>query len=217
MSRSTTEHYIPALRFGWLTSLYDPIIAWTLREATFKRRLVEQAGIKPGHRVLDVGCGTATLSILIKQAHTDAEVIGLDGDHKILEIARSKVTEAGVKVALEQGMAFDLPYSNDSFDRVVCTLLLHHLTRENKVRTLNEVFRVLRPGGELHVADFGKPQNALMYTISLVTRRFEEATDNVGGFLTELFRKAGFDPVEETARYMTIMGTLALYRAKKPA
>jgi SAM-dependent methyltransferase len=103
------------------------------------------------------------------------------------------------------------------FDRVVCTLLLHHLTRENKVRTLNEVFRVLRPGGELHVADFGKPQNALMYTISLVTRRFEEAADNVAGFLTELFWKAGFDAVEETARYMTIMGTLALYRAKKPA
>lgn len=57
------EHYTPALRFGWLTSLYDPVIGWTMREAAFKRRLVGKAGIKPSHRVLDLGCGTATLTI----------------------------------------------------------------------------------------------------------------------------------------------------------
>lgn len=57
------EHYIPALRFGWLTSLYDPVIAWTMRERTFKPRLVAQGGIEPGHRVLDLGCGPATLTI----------------------------------------------------------------------------------------------------------------------------------------------------------
>ena len=94
-------------------------------------------------------------------------------------------------------------------------MVFHHLTQENKVRSVKEVFRVLRLGGELHVADLGKPQNALMYLISLIIRRLEEALDNVKGLLPEMFRNAGFNQVEETARYMTIFGTIALYRARK--
>jgi len=212
----TSDKYIPAFSYGFLTPLYDFIMRWATRESTFKTRLVEQIKIEKGHRVLDIGCGTATLTILIKKTHPDAEVIGLDGDPKILEIARSKVTRAGQGILLNYGMVFELPYPDDSFDRVMSSMVFHHLTRENKVRSLREVFRVLRPGGELHVADFGKPQNALMYLISLVIRCLEETSDNVKGLLPEMLRNAGFDQVEETARYMTIFGTLALYRARKP-
>src|SRR5712692_4242664 len=93
--------YIPALKYDALTALYDPVVRWTTREATFKRRLVEQAGIKDGFRVLDLGCGTATLTIQVKQAHPGTDVIGLDGDAKILHIAREKVARAGLEVALE--------------------------------------------------------------------------------------------------------------------
>jgi ubiquinone/menaquinone biosynthesis C-methylase UbiE len=75
---------------------------------------------------------------------------------------------------------------------------------------------VLKPGGELHVADFGEPQNVFMRAISLVVRHFEEASDNVQGLLPEMFRKAGFEQVEETAHYMTIFGTLSLYKTRKP-
>ncbi len=71
---NTYAHYIPALRYDWLTPLYDPIVGWMMREAAFKCRLVEQARIESGHHVLDLGCGTATLTILVKQAHPDAEV-----------------------------------------------------------------------------------------------------------------------------------------------
>lgn len=210
------DKYIPALTYGWLTSFYDLLIRWTTGEATFKRSLVRQAQIQKGHRVLDLGCGTATLTIMIKKMHPEAEVIGLDGDPKILGIARAKVTKAGLDITLNQGMAFELPYDNSSFDRVISSLVFHHLTAENKKRTLREVFRVLQPDGELYVADFGKPSNILGYFISLITRWFEEARDNIKGLLPEMFREAGFDPVEELDRFNTMFGTLTIYRARKP-
>jgi len=207
--------YIPAFSHDFLTPLYDFMMQWAARETAFKPRMVERARIEKGHRVLDIGCGTATLTILIKRAHPEAEVTGLDGDPKILAIARSKVKKTGLDIALDYGMAFELPYPENSFYRVISSMVFHHLTRENKVRTLKEVFRVLKPGGELHVADLGKPQNALMYLPSLFIRRLEEASDNVKGLLPEMFRDAGFGQVEEIARYMTIFGTISLYRAIK--
>lgn len=210
------KDYIPALGLDWLTPLYDPLLRWGMQEETFKRHLINQAQIKPDHHVLDLGCGTGTLTIRIKQMHPEANVVGLDGDPNVLAIARAKAAKAGVGMALHQSMAFQLPYSGHAFDRVLSSLVLHHLTTDNKQRTIREVHRILRPGGELHVVDFGKPYSPFTYALSLVMQWFEEAADNVKGRLPEMFRDAGFDHVEEPARYTTMVGGLSLYRAQKP-
>ena len=94
-------------------------------------------------RVLDLGCGTGTLTIMIKQAHPEAEVVGLDGDPAVLEIARTKAMQAGVKISLDHGMAFHPPYQDNSFDRVLSSLVIHHLTTENKQRAMHEIYRIL--------------------------------------------------------------------------
>ena len=212
----TKQPYIPALGFDWLTRFYDPVIRATLREETFKRLLVEQARLQPGDDVLDLGCGTATLTIMLKKSCPGARVVGLDGDPKVLTIAREKIAAAGVDVELREGMAFAPPFTPGSFDRVVSSLVFHHLTSENKRRTLAKLREVLRPGGELHVADWGKPHNALMWVASLGIRWLdggETTADNLNGRLVGLMEEAGFSTAEEAHQEMTMFGTLSLYRA----
>jgi ubiquinone/menaquinone biosynthesis C-methylase UbiE len=213
------KEYIPALSYDLLTPLYDLVIRLTMPESRFKGRLIEQADIRESSRVLDLGCGTGTLTILIKKTHPDAKVVGLDGDPKILNIARTKAAKAGMELTFNKAMACELPYPDATFDRVVSSLVFHHLTRGDKVRALQEVFRVLRPDGELHVADWGKPQNMLMRVASLPLRIFdglETTRDNVNGLLPDMFRDAGFEEVKEPARFMTLFGTLSLYSTRKP-
>ena len=210
------DNYIPALGLDALTPLYDPVLNWVFQEMRFKQQLVNQANIQPGQRVLDLGCGTGTLTLLIKQAYPAAEVIGLDGDLTVLALARAKAEMGRVTLAFNAGMAFRLPYPDQAFDRVLTSLVLHHLTTENKQRTLHEVYRVLQPGGALYVLDFGRPHNALAYLISHIVRHFERVADNVEGLLPVMFGRAGFTPSEETAHFMTVAGTLTLYKAQKP-
>jgi len=210
--------YIPALSHDWLTPFYDTLIRWTMPESTFKRQLVTEARIKSDHLILDLGCGTATLSILIKTIHPNAGIVGIDGDSKILEIGRRKAENVGLYITFTQAMAFDLPHPDASFDRVLSSLMFHHLTHEDKVRAMKEVSRVLRRDGEIHIADFGKPQNLLMRVASFPWRLFDGSTttaDNVGGLLPELMRASGFVDVRESARYMTLFGTLSLYAGRK--
>ncbi len=85
------DKYVPALSFGMLTRLYDPVMKLAIPENKIKNSLVQHANIGKDKRILDLGCGTATLTILIKKSYPDADVIGLDGDPKILELARSNI------------------------------------------------------------------------------------------------------------------------------
>ena len=152
-----TERYIPALGYHWLTPLYDPLMNRFMHEEMLHSCLVLQADILPGMRVLDLGCGTGSLTTLIKQSHLKSQVYGLDADRQVLEIARTKTNHSGVDVTLEQGLAYQLPYSDGWFDRVLSSLVFHHLTSEQKQRAFSEIYRVLRPGGRFYLLDFGNP------------------------------------------------------------
>ena len=212
------EHYIPALSYDRLTFLYDPVVRLTTREAAFKAALLLQARIQPGQRVLDLACGTATLTIAIKRAHPQATVIGIDGDPTILRQAQTKAQRACAEIQFDEGLSYELPYAEESFDYVLSSLFFHHLTRENKLRTFTEVKRVLKPGGEIHIADWGAPQNVLMKLASQGIVLLDGATtkDNFAGKLPEFIRQSGFEDVEETRYFNSLFGTIRLHKAHKP-
>ena len=212
-----TQHeskFIPALSLKVLTPFYDTLFKWTMREELFKGRLIEQAKIRSGQRVLDLGCRTGTLTIMVKQAHPDSEVIGLDGDPQVLEIALQKAKQAGSPITFDEGMAYQLPYPDASFDRVLSSMVFHHLTNQDKERSLVEIYRVLKPDGELHLADFGVPHGFYAKIISFLMRRFERVDDNVNGRILQMFVKTKFS-VAKTAEFLTVFGTLALLRGTK--
>lgn len=212
---SSNVPYIPALRFHWLTPLFDPVLRYLMQETRFKKALVQAAEILPDQKVLDLGCGTATLSILIKQSYPDVDVTGLDIDPAVLQIGRSKAEKVGVRLTLDKGSAYDLPYQNHSFDRVVSSLLFHHLTTQNKQKTMKEVYRVLRPGGSFWIVDFGRPQGPWARLISPIMARLEEASDNHKGQLLAMLSLAGFSEPTSPVRCATIFGTLYLYSGHK--
>lgn len=219
MSKKQSQ-FIPALRYDWLTKLYDPLIRLTTRETAFKRRLVEVAHVQSKHRVLDLGCGTGTLALLILRTQVVAEVFGVDADDKVLKIAQGKAINSGSHLLLNAGMVFELPYAPNQFDRVFSSLLFHHLTQEAKQRTLQETLRVLKPGGQLCVADWGKPTNRLMRMLFFLVQLldgFATTTDNLNGLLPSMMRDAGFTEVREFGRFNTLFGTLRLHIAVKPA
>jgi SAM-dependent methyltransferase len=217
--KALSNSYIPALRYRWLTRFYDPIVRITTRERTFKEALLRQAEIQAGQRVLDLGCGTGTLATMVKCSYPTAEVFRLDADAETLKLAHAKTARVGLEVQLDQGLASALPYAAASFDRVLSNLFFHHLLDEVKDQAILEVRRILRPGGEFHIADWGKPTGTVMRLAFLgiqLLDGFATTRDSVRGVLPDILSLAGFDAVELTRNYSTIFGTLALYRARKP-
>jgi ubiquinone/menaquinone biosynthesis C-methylase UbiE len=206
--------FVPAMGYDFLTPLYDTMVALTLNERAVKQQLVDQARIAPGMTVVDLGCGTGTLVVMIKQTQPAANVIGVDVDAKILGIARAKIESAGVEVELRQGLVQEVGLAPASIDRVLTSLVLHHLTSEEKVSALRTLHGALKPGGELHVLDFGPPHNVLMSLVSAPFRYFDghsRTDDNFSGRMPQVIAQAGFRDVRERDHRMTAFGTIVLW------
>lgn len=147
------SRYLPALGRTSLAPFYDMIVGMTTRERRVKKALIEQANLSPGCRVLDLATGTGTLAILMNQGQPTLKLSALDGDATILARAASKAIAARVEVEWIHALSFALPFQAAYFDRIVSSHFFHHLTWGDKVRTVREALRVLRPSGELHEAD----------------------------------------------------------------
>ena len=187
-----------------------------MREGAWRPRLVRAVLAGDPRDVLDLGCGTGMLAIAIARSSERARVTGIDGDPQILRLARAKAGSDGVTYA--EGPADALPFEDASFDRVVTSLLLHHLVPPVKRAALAEARRVLRPGGRLHVADFGRPQDPLMRGLFAglqVLDGFPNTSDHPAGRIPGMIEAAGFGGVSRDARLRTAWGSFELLSATR--
>ena len=220
MATARPADYLPAARFEFLTPVFDVFVRATTRERAFKGRLLDQARLEGALDVLDVGAGTGTLAIWAMSREPQLRIRGLDGDPKILEQARRKAAKAGAEVEFDEGFSYALPYEDASFDRVLSSLFFHHLVLGDKERTIAEIARVLRPGGELHVADWGEPRSPWQRAGAVAIRRFDgdaPTRDNLAGRLPELFERGGLTDARELERVAAPLGVVSLYTARRPA
>jgi ubiquinone/menaquinone biosynthesis C-methylase UbiE len=217
VSVPTQDRYVHAAGRAWLTRVYDPVVALTVRERRFRGLLADRvlAGLPRGGTVVDVGCGTGTFAIALAERRPDAAVAGVDGDAEILALARAK--RGAERVVWRQGLAGALDLPGESTDAVVMSLLLHHLQPVAKRTALADARRVLRPGGTLHIADWGRPQDPLMraaFGVLQAIDGFANTRDHAAGRLPAFVADAGFADVTTYARLRTAWGSLELLSAQ---
>lgn len=217
MSATGGKHqrgYIPAAGFNWLLPLFDFVTRLTGADAA-RSALLQQAELRPGQQTLDIGCGTGTLAILLKQRHPQIEVVGLDPDPKALALARQKAQRVGVSTRFDQGFSDALEYPADSFDHVFSSFMFHHLRSYQKEETVREIRRVLKPGGYLHLLDFRGPNTG---DTRPVTRWFHSRSilrDNAETRILELLTRDGLAEAHVVHRQRVVFGLahVAYYQA----
>lgn len=200
----SARSYIPAAGRDWLLPFYDPL-QWLLGGQRIRRAMLDAAALRPGMRVLDVGCGTGSLVAELARSWPEVVVTGLDPDPLALARARGKLERAGREARLDEGFADDLPYPEASFDRVFSSFMFHHLSREVKEGMLREVRRVLAPGGALHLVDFGGEERAHGLLAHFI-HSHDDVGDNFGGGIPRLMQEAGFGRVREVSSRRTLFG-----------
>jgi ubiquinone/menaquinone biosynthesis C-methylase UbiE len=206
--------YLPAAGHDALLPAYD-LISWLFGAPKLHRQLLELADLCSGQRVLEIGCGTGNLTVLAKRRRPDIEIVGLDPDP--LALARGTRKAAGLTgVRFDRGYSQELPYPDGSFDRVLSSLMLHHLEGDARRRTAEEALRVLRPGGALYLLDIGGRVSPADGFLARRMMRSEHLRQNLGDAIPRLLRDAGFtDCVELTHRVSWRMARVTFYRAAR--
>jgi len=204
MTKVSPSHhdYLPAAGHDFLLPFYD-VLSKLAGVGRLHRELIDGASLSSGQQVLEVGCGTGNLSVQAKRAVPGIALTATDPDPLALRRARKKSAD----IAFEQAFAERLPYPDGSFDRVLSSLMLHHLDYGAKAAALAEILRVTTPGGSLHVVDFVGPRHGLL---SHGMRDAQIASD-VPGMLSE----AGFEVVEEMGHRSTHVGTVGFWKAAR--
>lgn len=200
------REFLPAAGRDVFLPLYDPLVS-LMGFGRAARELIAQANVERDHSVLDLGCGTGTLIVMLKRQYPAVEAVGLDPDAKALQRARNKAKRAEVSLQFDQGFADELPYGERSFDRVISSFMFHHLDEQERERTSREALRVLKPGGAFHLLDFVTDDSAHGFFERLIGGHALMKT-NTNERLLQLLQRAGFTNVTKVKDGSMLFGLM---------
>lgn len=217
---ATSRGFTPAAGVRWLTPLYDAGIAVGTRERRWRRLLVEQVRPAEGDLVVDVGCGTGSLLVLLGRAAPGASLVGIDPDPEVLRRAAAKAAAADLAIEFLRGFAEDTAslLAGRRATKAVSSLVFHQVPLAGKEAGLAAMRAALEPGGEVHIADYGLQRTLLMRCLFGHVQLLDGRADtepNARGALPGLMRRAGFGGVAETAVVPTPTGSISLYRGRR--
>ncbi len=199
---------------NYAAPIYDVYCPLLGLGAEFRRETLRHAELRPGQRVLDVGCGTGVLTRLAALAVGDrGETLGIDPSPAMLQIARRNVSAQASRANFKVAAIEALPFDGGHFDVVFSSCMLHHLAPELKRAGLAEVYRVLKPGGRLVVVDVDRPASGWVWLIVWPLLLMPMTASNLRGEIPGYLRAAGFEPVNVKGRWIKL---LSFWVAVKP-
>ncbi len=212
--------FVPALGKSGSLDRYDAAIALMTREKRWRSDLLRCAAPQPGERIVDIGCGTGTFAIALKNAVPESVILAVDPDPAVLEIARAKADVADAEIQWFEAMGDELDGIDAlrQCDKIVSSLVLHQCPMDVKKAIAAQMFRLLKPGGTLFIADYGEQRSLLMRMLFRQIQLldgFEYTEPNAKGCVPEILTAAGFKAVEEMKIIPTPTGSISIYRAKR--
>lgn len=165
------------------------------REDALRTETIRLAAIQPGATVLDVGCGTGTLTLRAKAAAgIQGKVYGIDPAPEMIEVARQKAARQKLDVQYQVGVIEALTFPDASFDVVLSSMMMHHLPDDLKRTGLAEIYRVLKPGGRLVIVDIQETTNRVQHfsLTGLIHSRAQTGIQSI----TTLLTSQGFTEIE---------------------
>ncbi len=199
--------------------LYDPVIENLSfgREAAFRRLTMVHLAPQTGERILDVGCGTGSLTLRIADAVGPTGLVtGIDAAPRMIEIAENKARQQGNTARFAAVAAENPGMADGSFDAVVSSMFTHHVDHRLKQLVFAQMYRLLRPGGRLVTADIDRPSTRWAWLSGWASRWLllqPELEDNLRGYLPQLLIEAGF---ADTRRVAHVHGMISLFVSHKP-
>jgi ubiquinone/menaquinone biosynthesis C-methylase UbiE len=182
------KHFITRA-LNLVACFYDPALKLTMDEGKFRRQIVELAYLEGSEKILDIGCGTGTLGLMLAGALDSGHICALDVAPKMIKTAREKAQRGGKKIDYRIGNSAALPYEDNNFDIVFTNLLFHHLNSEEKDETLREIHRVLKINGRYISTEFGLFPDDFFHRILLMLTHYSGILQ--GLYPTELIGQNG--------------------------
>ena len=185
-----TEKGIPIKASARFYDLYVPT-----EKSRFRENIIAIADLKPGENVIDVGCGTGTLSVLAKQKVGDGEVVGLDISPKMVGISRKKSKNYNLDIKFYESSIDNIPFPNNYFNVAISSWMFHHLPIDIKKEGLKEIHRVLKRGGRFLFYDFCKPHYIIGYVIVPLFIWTNFLREHIFNKIPDYFKEAGFEDI----------------------
>ena len=215
-----SNHFTPALGRPGLTRAYDLAIRLLTRETVWRSEFLRQVAPHNNETIIDVGCGTGTFALMLKRAAPGARITAIDPDPHVLALARKKAEAAGIEIAWRQGFARDVAGLGGSYDKAVSSLVFHQVPLAGKREGVAAMFASIRPGGEVHIADYAHQSGALMRALFRLTVQaidgLADTQPNADGALESILSDYDEAAVAPQAVVPTATGAISLFKAIRP-